>query len=216
MAKRKPGKYDHLLHKLKPLPPEDLEYQERVDEMKQSLRTCPHCHGREEPCAYCHSTGRRTLTGKTLAEMYIMSRNDKETLEQAIKNATLELAALEQMLIASQEQQDQDWGEFGASDRTVKLATGDSVRVQPEVYAQAKDKQAFREWCFSNGMRNKMELPEKQRNDLSKDRLLNGLPEASGIELYVRTRVVFTPMKTEAEQQSEESDNSNNSIDALF
>lgn len=214
-AKRKPGKYDHLFPKLKKLPPQDLEYQLRVEETKKLLRRCVSCEGNgktpsiDEPtdqkyypddapaCFHCNGTGRRKLTGQALSSLYVIARADKETLEHMTKEANLELEAVSQMLVASQESGDSDWGAFGASERAIKLTDGDAIRVQPEVFAMPRDKNAFREWCYANGLRSKMELPDKPTTDLVKLRLLNGETEPKGIEVYVRTRIVYTPMKTE-------------------
>lgn len=224
-AKRKPGKYDHLFPKLKKLPPQDLEYQVRVEETKRLLRRCNSCDGTgtirvpfepgydaNEPCPHCNGSGRRKLTGSALSELYVIARADKETLEAMTKEANLELEAVSQMLVASQESGDSDWGAFGASDRALKLTNGDSIRVQPEVFALPRNKQEFREWCYQNGLRGKMELPDKPTSDLVKLRLLNGEAEPTGVEVYVRTRIVYTPMKTEVTSQT--SDDQNNATDA--
>lgn len=215
MAKRKPGKYDHLLPKLPKLPPEDLEYQQRVEDVKKLIRFCTHCEGHktepkiDEPtdtkyfpedaelCHVCAGSGRRKLNGQAIGELYVIARADVETVAQAASDANLMLEAVSQMLISAQEAADSDFGAFGASDRGLKLTNGDSLRTQPEVYPVAKDKASFREWCFANGLRGKMELPPKPMTDLAKSRLLHGESEPTGMTIYVRTKVVYTPLKTE-------------------
>lgn len=225
-SKRKPGKYDHLFPKLKKLPPADLEYQQRVDETKKLLRRCASCDGtgklktplssadESHTCDFCDGTGRRKLTGKALSDLYVIARSDKETLEHMAREANLELEAISQMLVASQEVGDSDWGAFGASERAIKLTNGDSIRVQPEVFAMPRNKNDFREWCYTHGLRSKMELPDKATSDLVKLRLLNGESEPSGIEVYVRTRIVYTPMKMEVTSSSPGGDEQSNAVDS--
>lgn len=217
--KRKPGKYDHLLHKLKPMPAQDLDHQLRVEAMKVTLRRCALCDGSGKveidtqldashyrECQHCNGMGRRTLTGQSLANQYVIARADVETLTNAIKDANLELEAVSQMLIASQESGDADWGAFGASDRALKMMNGDSVRLQPEVYPVAQKKDEFRNWCYDHKLHHKMELPIKTMTDLVKLRLLNGESEPTGVNVYVRTKVVYTPLKTEVTTPNEQAD----------
>jgi hypothetical protein len=208
MAKRKPGKYDHLLPKLPKLPPEDLEYQQRVEDVKKRIRFCEHCNGKgkqmvplsateeQTTCHFCNGNGRRKLNGQSLADLYVIARADVETVAKAMSDANLILEAVSQMLIASQDSGDSDWGAFGASDRGLRLTNGDAIRTQPEIYPVAKDKAAFREWCFANGLRNRMDLPPKPMTDLAKSRLLHGESEPTGMTIYVRTKIVYTPLKT--------------------
>jgi hypothetical protein len=128
--------------------------------------------------------------------IYAQVRADKELMEAAVSAMGVELTAVEQLLIASQEQGDSDWGAYGASDRGIKMTDGDALRVQPEVFAMVRNKNDFRDWCFKNEtLKANMELPEKKTNDLIKSLLLNGKSEPPGIEVYVRTRIVYTPMK---------------------
>ncbi len=215
MAKRKPGKYDHLLPHLPKLPPSDLEYQMKVEDEKKRLRTCLKCEGRKTrhevagdetiaiPCDACAGTGRRKLNGQALAELYIVARADVETVAEAASRANLEMEAVSQLLIASQEAGDKDWGAFGASDRGLKLTNGDSIRTQPEIYPVPSDKAEFRKWCYDNGFTDKMELPVKPMTDEAKRRLLNGETEPKGLKIYVRTKIVYTPLKTEEYAQGD-------------
>lgn len=223
MAKRKPGKYDHLLPKLPKLPPSDLAYQQKVEDEKNRLRICPTCNGKKtvddhslhvppiitkHTCGSCDGTGRRKMNGNTLAELYVIARADVETVAEASFRANLEIEAVSQLLIASQDAGDADWGAFGASDKSLKMTNGDTVRTQPEIYPVPKDKSAFREWCYANGLRSKMELPVKPMTDLAKLRLLNGESEPTGLTIYVRTKIVYVPLKTEVTSSTETSSDS--------
>jgi hypothetical protein len=182
MAKRKPGKYDHLLHKYPKLPPEDLAHHDRIQLHKQQLKA---------------DNGGANFTATRAAELYTLARMYKAQLEIAESDVNLELEALTQLLVESQEDKAPEWGAFGASDRSLRLTTGDALRVQPEIFAMVRDKNNFRDWCVAQQLRSQMELPDKKTQDLTKLRLLNGEPEPTGIEVYVRTRIVFTPMTVE-------------------
>jgi len=209
MAKRKPGKYDHLLAKYKKLPPDDLKQHEKIQHRKITLRTCPRCDGSKlendvaenGPCHMCNGSGEWELTATRLAELYIIARADVETLLHIVSVANVELEAVTQLLIESQENQAPEWGAFGASDRAMKLTNGDTIRVQPELYGTANSKADFRVWCYNNGLRGDMELPEKKTQDIVKARALVADKEPDGIEIFTRAKIVYTPMKTEASAQ---------------
>jgi hypothetical protein len=203
VAKRKPGKYDHILCKLKPLPPQDLTAQQKIDDEKKALRICDSCNATGSAkdgsaCQHCDGTGKRKLNAQILALLYAQQRANIEMLAMVMSQASNELEAIVQLLIATHDREvpDDAWGAFGASDRAIKMLDGGSIRLQPEIYPIAKDKAAFREWCFAHGLRNKMELPVKPMTDLLKNILLNAEKEPTGVETYVRTKVVYTPLKT--------------------
>jgi ribosomal protein L37AE/L43A len=205
MAKRRPGKYDHLLPKLKPLPPQDLAHQQRVEDVKKLLRLCTLCEGtgniRDDvetwPCTRCEGTGRRKLNAQILGAAYVEYRALMAEAEQALSQNMLVIEALTQMLIKAQEHQDESFGAYGASENSLKLTNGDTIRLQPEIFPVASNKNDFREWCFNHGLKNRMELPAKPMTDLCKQRLLVGEKEPDGINIFVKTKVVYTPLKTE-------------------
>ena len=214
MAPRKPGKYDHLLHKFKKMPPSYLKQQERINLRKISLRECPNCDGSGsvdllsggELCDLCLGTGEWELTATRLAALYVIARADVATIMAAAAMASVELEALTQLLIDSQEDKAPEWGAFGASDRGMKLTNGDALRVQPELHGTVKNKAAFRQWCFDNGQTTHMELPEKKTQDLVKLRLLNGQLDPDGIEVFTRARIVYTPLKMEGTPATSDDD----------
>jgi hypothetical protein len=214
-GKRKPGKYDHILPHLPPLPPGDAEYQMKVETEKERLRQCPECEGTgkremstslarvvsdtpKDNCGFCGGTGRRRMDAQTIAALYIIARADVATVDAAAFRANLELEAVSQLLIANNDtKKDPAWGSFGASPNAIKLTDGDNIRLQGVPFPLPSDKAKFREWCFANGYRDKMVLPDKELSDLSKTRLLNGQPQPDGVKAYVRTTIVYTPLKTE-------------------
>lgn len=227
MAKRKPGKYDHIIAKLKPLPPQDLNVQQRVEDSKNELRKCLKCGGTgrleedwvndDRSCHHCLSTGRRKLDANALGLLYEKQRADVDLIALVVSQASIELEAIVQLLISTHDKREPDpaWGAFGASDNSLKTLEGGSIRLQGEVYPVAKNKALFREWCFARGMRNSMELPVKPMTDLVKSILLNGDLEPNGIETYVRTKVVYTPLKTEVRTSSSTDEQADADADTL-
>lgn len=214
MAKRRPGKYDHLLHKFKKLPPADLKQQEKINHRKVTLRDCPRCDGgRQSPigvtCGTCEGTGQWQLTASRLSDLYVIARADLETILLAASAANIELEALTQLLIESQENKAPEWGAFGASDRSLKMTNGDTIRVQSELYGTIKSKAAFRAWCYNNELTVHMELPEKKTQDLVKARAINAQLEPDGIEIFTRAKIVYTPLKTEDAEQPSTLDDDN-------
>jgi hypothetical protein len=235
MAKR-PGKYDHLLHKYPKTNEangEKIGYQDHVEDAKKALRKCPYCHGIGKTfvcdcnqtiaqvdleahasdcqlritipcdCASCAGTGRRTLTPTVMAQEYVKRRKEKDVAEALVSLLNLEIEAISQMLVASQELGEEGWGAYGAADNALRLTTGDGIRLQPEIYPVVSDKAAFRDWCVggpqlaSMKLGAKMALPPKDMSDLVKDRLLNGQPEPDGIKVFVKTKIVYSEMQTE-------------------
>ncbi len=224
-GKRKPGKYDHILPHLPPIPPGDAEYQMKVETEKERLRQCPECDGTgkraltvrglpdnatdyepqhiavtedDPPCGFCDGTGRRRMDAQMIAALYIIARADVATVEAAAFRANLELEAVSQLLIANNDtKKDPAWGAFGASPNSIKMTNGDNIRLQGAPFPLPSDKAKFREWCFANGYRDKMVLPDKELSDLSKACLLNGQPQPDGVKAYVRTTIVYTALKTE-------------------
>lgn len=210
MAKRKPGKYDHLLAKYPKMPPQDLKHQEKINHRKVTLRECPRCKTvgflldengdlTEDPCSTCNGTGEWELTAPRLAELYINARADAMMVAIAASASNVELEALTQLLIDSQQNPDPEWGAFGASDRSLKLTNGDVLRVQPTLRGNitTKNRELFRKWCYANGLLDHMELPEKKTQDLIKARLLTGELDPEGVDIYTTAGLVYVPLKTE-------------------
>jgi hypothetical protein len=175
-----PSKYDSVLPGLPALPVADQTYQDRVDKVKADAPASwsPADYGKE----------------------YMRLRKAKEDLEEQISLVNLHLEAITQLLVESQDAGAEGWGQYGASDTMLRLVTGDTLRVQPEPYAQVVDKDACREWAVKQGLERLLALPWTTINSHVKQRLMNGEPEPDGVKAYVRKKLVFTPMK--AEKQS--------------
>jgi len=171
MAKRSEGKYDKVLPGLKPPPVEDFTYQSRVDEVKKDI------------------TNRAAVF---LGTSYALLRVKKKLAENVLKDINLHIAAHEQLLVESQEIQAAGWGDYGATENTLRLETGESIRVQAEPTSQVKDKEAYRLWCIENGYERQMGLWPSTTEAIVKERLLAGEKPPDGCEVYARTKIVFT------------------------
>lgn len=171
MAKRKPGKYDAILPNLKPLPPSDLSRQERIQKVIEAVED---------------------KSGIALAQAYADLRVLKDKICDELSEVQLLIDAHEQMLAESQEAQSAGWGDYGVGENTVKLVTGETVRVQPEPVGQVMDKEAFRLWCIKNGYERQLQLWPSTMNAIVKERVLVGLPEPDGCECFSRNKIVFS------------------------
>lgn len=176
MAKKKPGKYDAVIGKLANLPVEDQSYQAKVQAVKDSLQKFP-------------------TSPSSLGREYARLRAEHERVEKETYEINLRIEAVSQLLIETNEAENAEWGAYGAPDTTLRLVNGDSIRVQKEPIGQVTDKEAFRQWCLANGYANQLQLWPSTMNALVKERLLVGQPEPDGTEVFVKTKLVYTPLK---------------------
>lgn len=128
MPRSTAGKYDAILPGLPPLPPADLKYQERVELAKAEVTD-------------------RDATA--LAEEYIRLRAEKDKINEKLSRVSLQIEAHEQLLADSKESKAPGWGLFGVKDNALRLASGDTIRIQKEPYGKVADKEAFRLWCVA-------------------------------------------------------------------
>ena len=158
------SKYAGVLDKLPKYVTSDMPYQQRVDMVKSAL------------------TSGGSLTAGELAQMYADLRREKARLEEQESILNLRLESVSQLLSDTYDQE-------GIS--SLKLADGSTVRAQPEPYAQVEDREAFRLWCIEQGLERSLVLPWATTNALTKERLLNGEPEPTGVKAFVKTKLVF-------------------------
>jgi len=121
-------------------------------------------------------------TSPQLVAAYIDLRREKDALEEAERAVNLKLEALTQLIVLSFES-------HGVSSLT--LDSGETVRVQPEPYAQIEDRDLFRAWCMANGLERSLALPWTTANAITKERLLNGDTEPPGVRAYLRNKIVL-------------------------
>ena len=191
MANKKPGKYDAVVGDLEPLPPADPSHQAQVNIYKDAVRKAG------------------ISTPEALAETYKQLRQgvgnpiDADFLETLIEllgddgicalkaECDLRMEGIEQMLAESYKAGEPGWGNYGASDKTVRLLEGGSVSVQMEPHGKVTDKEAFRKWCIADGLENELQLWPSTMNAIVKKRVLEGLPEPDGVEAFSITKVIL-------------------------
>jgi hypothetical protein len=173
MAKSK-SKFASVLPGLTKPEPEKTPYQERVEQVKAELATHP-------------------LT--SLAEEYISLRKAKDELYEHEKALNLRIEACTQMLITSQESQEDGWGKYGVADNALRLPTGDTIRVKSEPSGVVKDKEAFRLWCIANGYETQLQLWPTTMNAIVKERCLEGEEPPAGTEIFRKDSLVFVAAK---------------------
>jgi len=166
----------------------DQGYQDKVDVVKQQMKSSEDF----DPAASALARRYRALRGDESSVGFQPSENieliiqtfGKEGLEAILSAVNMRLEAVTQMMIES----------FEAEDITqVKNASeGYTVRLQYEPYAQVTDKTAFLKWCQDNGLAGSLSLPWQTTNAITKERLLAGEPEPTGVTAHAKTKVVLS------------------------
>lgn len=160
------SKYANVISSLPRFTDTKPDYQERVNVIKTEIR------GAEG----------FVFSSSSLAACYASVRADKEALQEELSSVQSRLTALEQLMT--------DQFEAEGTARIV-LATGESVSVQVEPYAQVVDKDANRVWAIANGMERLLSLPWQTVNKLTKDAILAGESEPDGVTCYAKTKIVL-------------------------
>jgi hypothetical protein len=160
------GKYSGVIDRLPRQLGTDPSYQEKVNAVKEAMRS--------EPGFKLHASH--------LAKSYAKIRLEKEDIEEDLSEVNLRLTAVSQLLTDQYEVE---------STSTVKLEDGTSVGVQLEPNAQVQDRDALRKWAIESGLERSLQLPWQTTNALTKERLLQGLPEPDGVLAHVRAKIVF-------------------------
>lgn len=162
MASKYSGVIDHLPKMLSTEP----AYQEKVNQAKTQILSAF-----EAQC-----------TTPNLASEWVSLRAEEDLLEEQASTLRLRRVAIEQLLTDQMESE-------GLS--SLRLATGQSVSVQVEPYAQVIDKDALREWAIVNKLERSLSLPWMTVNALTKERLLAGESEPDGVQASARTKLVL-------------------------
>lgn len=197
---RRTGKYAGILGKL-PKFVDDTPYQDKVNERKREMLEVPdeavvsHETAEEEvrelmkgvvdSLAKVNSILARTrpLSASGYARTFAELRGVEEILAEWTSETNLNLEALKQLMESAYENEDVS---------SLRLANGDTVRSQPEPYSKVVDKDAFRQWAIKEGLERSLQLPWQTTNALTKERLLKGLPEPTGVTATVKTKWVLT------------------------
>ena len=189
------GKYAHVIAKLPRYLGTEPKYQEKVEAVKKDMLRHPCDCGMEgttdlsfhsSDCAYRVKEPRTFIYGVDLAKQYIAIRNEIDALDTKLSDANLRLEATSQLLT----------DQFEVEDTSSLNITGQgTVRTQYEPYAKVEDKEAFRLWCITNGLEKSLALPWQTTNSITKERLLAGQPEPTGVTATSKSKIVLTREK---------------------
>jgi len=198
MAKRKPGKYDHLLAGLPAAPLEDdPKRQARIDTLKVVCKHCgqPKHTAAESPDAHEFESW-QDLDAVKLVTDYAFIKFELDAKKEEAAELQIKLDALKQLLIASEDAgHDPAWGAYGANDNALNLPDGSNFRVNRELTGKIVDPEAFRLWCIANGYEKKLRLHDGTKEQIVAERALAAEPMPDGIELNSWAKVTFTPAK---------------------
>lgn len=132
----KSSKYADMMAAVPAAPPPDQKYQAKVDAEKASIL--------EEM-----GLSADALTPEILAECYADARREADEIEVSRYANEVRLNALEQMISASWDREEDGWGAYGAGPNTVQLESGAAVDVSVVLDGRVEDADAFRKWCLT-------------------------------------------------------------------
>lgn len=165
MARRRPGKYAHVINALPRLLGAEPAYQQKVEAVKEAMK--------KEP-GFLHRAS-------DLVHKYVMLRIEKEQIEAASYDVNLRTEAVKQLMAEQFEVE---------SVSTMKTSEGISVSTHLEPYARVENAALLQEWALADpDLRRKLALPWMTVNGITKERLLAGEPEPPGVSIYAITRV---------------------------
>jgi len=158
----KPGKYEAVVKTLKRAEPADLQYQDRVNVVKAELAPLDVTalaqtyielrKGNGVPLSDLMKDLVTTLgrwPNPQEMQTVLLDCYGKEGIEELLAACNLRIEAATQLLVASQDRGDEEWGKYGVKPNALRLENGDTIRVHSEPYGQVKDKEAFRLWCIA-------------------------------------------------------------------
>jgi hypothetical protein len=136
------------------------------------------------------------LTDQTivqLGEAFIGLRAERDTAEEALKNVNIQLAAVEQLMLTTME--DQGLSSF-------RITTGQNFIINDSPHTTVKDRAANRQWFIDHGLTDVLSVPWQTQNAMVKGILedpLEGDPNRpgevrpkempAGIEIYMRSSI---------------------------
>lgn len=197
------SKYADVIGSLAPAPPEDAGYQGKVDQYKLDVKSnsvdasaeIAKVRLLEQMLIESSSSIGGTHVPQSLVRAYIMVRKEHEEAKALLSMLQLRLTAFEQMVAESQDTEEAGWGEYGATPNTLKLVDGTSVRVDTEPQGKVVDKEAFRLWCLANGLEKSLQMWPSTMNAMAKEMLLNGQAPPTGVEVFLRKKLVLKESK---------------------
>lgn len=168
------SKYAEIVPGLKPERP-DAARQERLDAVKDEF-------GTTDPLK--------------LADIYVELRADIDNAEELAKALKLRLEAVEQMLVASQDAGEKQWGQYGVERNALRLASGATIRVVSLPIPVVVDKAAYRKWCDANGYGPELMMWPTKTAAIMRERLEAGEQCPTGIEARRRDSLTLTKAKS--------------------
>ena len=119
----------------------------------------------------------------TIANTYVELRREAEQKAAELSDLKLRMTAAMLLMIEQYEVE-------GVSSLT--MHDGAKVRWNPEPHLVVIDKEAFRQWCVSQGLERSMHMSWGSANKMVKQMLLDGVGEPPGAECFMRPKVSFT------------------------
>jgi hypothetical protein len=163
-----PGKYSHLKNSLTKFTPEP-EYQQRVNAKKDEIRLQLELED-------------RPLSTRSIGEIYVRARQEKERLEALEKVENLMIEACNQMLVEMME---------GESFTSVKLLSGISITLKDDVYVTVKDKTAFHAWIRETNLEDLLTVNYQTMSAMVKNKLIDGEVLPPGVDTYFKQSVTM-------------------------
>lgn len=178
------GKYSHLKQTLTRFTGEP-EWQERVNRKKDEIRQKL-------------ETGDYPVNAKTIGDIYVRARQEKERLEDLEKAQNLIIEATNQMLVDMLE---------AADFSSVKLNTGVSIFIKDDVYVTVKDKAIFHDWIHKEELEDLLTVNYQTMAAMVKNKLIEGQELPPGVATYFKQTITMRGGKYVGEADSNNSTN---------
>lgn len=162
-----PGKYSHLKGQLTKFTGEP-DYQEKVNKKKDQIKDEITSQGEK-------------INLKSLGQVLVAARLEKERLEELVKEQNLIIAAMDQELVDMMESLDFN---------SVKLETGVSLSIKDDVYCNVQDKTSFHQWIKENNLEDLFTVHYQTMSSMVKEALTSGKPIPPGIGTYFKQSIM--------------------------
>lgn len=184
-AKPKPGKYDSVIHKLQRLDLVDETSEDKIKEAVAALRSRPLSE---------------------IAKQYKALRLREAQLKAQLSALNVDLSACVRVLVESQEQGAEGWGQYGAPKTTLRLVTGESISIYSEPYTTTEDPEVLRQFFVTEGLDSLLTPNANRVNAMNKERLLAGKEGLPGTKVWYRPKVVFADVQPEVQKPLRDND----------
>lgn len=154
------GKYSHLKERFGPAPVTDQKWQNKVDELKNSLQ-------------YQQDPAQLSIEFRRL-------KDEKEALEAKIRELNVAIAAHDIALAAWLEE---------AGLTQFKTDDGDTLFIKDEPYTSVEDREKWMGWIQETKQEALLSVNYMTMNSIVKDRLQQGQPVPPGLKVYIKTGI---------------------------